>query len=116
MFNTGLSIQQLIDKENEEYKLTDKDVKNFVSFELLVKQRDILYNQWMKDPKDLKLNMYHLILAVNTYIPPLRLNWVDMEFYPERLVDGKPKTPKIVGAPPDDNTNWSMRGVNGLWL
>jgi len=106
LFNTGLSIQQLIDKENEESKLTDKDVQNFVSYEQLVKQRDILHEQWMKDPKNLRLNMYHVILAVNTYIPPLRLNWVDMQFYPERVVNGKAKTPNIVGPPPENTTNY----------
>jgi hypothetical protein len=88
-FNTGISIQRIINKENEDSVLSKKDVANFVPYEDLVRERDKLFELWHHDPKNLKLNMFHLILAVNTYIPPLRLNFVDMEIYPPRIVNGR---------------------------
>ena len=60
----------------------------------------------MKNPKNLKLNMYHLLLAVNTYIPPLRLEWVDMNIWPPRLVEGKPRKVVAAGPPPEDMENY----------
>lgn len=119
LYNTGLSIQQVIDKQNEESVLSAKDIQNFVPEEDLVNERNKLYELWRKDPKNLKLNMYHLILAVNTYIPPLRLNWVGMTIYPPRLVDGKiikkKKKDEVVPPPPEDETNYLWEHSPGKW-
>ena len=61
--------------------------------------------------------MFHLILAVNTYIPPLRLNWIDMEIYPERVVEGKvkKKIPANLPAPPEDDQNYLWEVNPGKW-
>lgn len=116
-YNTGLSIQQVIDKERENSVLDEKDVANFVPYEDLMKERERLYDLWMKDPKNLKLNMFHLILAINTLIPPLRLNFIDMQIYPERLTNGKvnKKIPKNSPEPPDNETNYLWEKTPGHW-
>ena len=90
--------------------LSEAEKKNFVPYEKLVAKRDELYAQWLANPKDLKLNMYHLILAVNTYIPPLRLDFVGMEIYPHRV--GRES---IAGPPPENTTNYLWETVPGHW-
>ena len=65
-----MEIQKKIDKSAEESTMSEKDLANFVPEEQLVKARDDVYSYWMSVPEDQKLNMYSLILAVNTYIPP----------------------------------------------
>ena len=117
MYNQGLSIQQIIDKATEESRFDEKDAMNFVPEESLVEARDKLGVMWNADPKNLRLNMFHLILAVNTYIPPLRLNWIDMEIYPERVVEGKvkKKIPANLPAPPEDDQNYLWEVNPGKW-
>lgn len=117
MFNLGLTTQQIIDKANEDSKLDDEDLKNYVSYRKLVAMRNHYETLWRADPKDLKLNIYHLLLAVNTYIPPLRLDWLDMHVYPPRLVDGRPAKPPTgpVTAPPEDTNNYLWESTPGEW-
>jgi len=47
-FNTGLSIQQVLDKANEESVLSDRDLANFVTYNQLVKRRDDLQKEWLQ--------------------------------------------------------------------
>lgn len=117
MFNLGLTTQQIIDKANEDSKLDDEDLKNYVSYSKLTAMRNHYETLWRADPKDLKLNIYHLLLAVNTYIPPLRLDWLDMHVYPPRLVDGRPAKPPTgpVAAPPEDSNNYLWESTPGEW-
>ena len=88
LYNTGLSMQQIIDKAGEDSEMTDQEKKNFVPYEDIVTVRDRLHAEWLADPKNLRLHMFQLILALNTMVPPLRLNWVGMEVWPHRLVNG----------------------------
>jgi len=113
MFNLGLTTQQII----EDSKLDDEDLANYVPYRKLVAMRNHYETLWRADPKDLKLNMYHLLLAVNTYIPPLRLDWLDMYVYPPRLVDGRPVKPPTgpVAAPPADSNNYLWESAPGEW-
>lgn len=118
MFNTGLSTQQLIDKATQESKLSEQEQSDFVTFPELVKVRDLMHSEWLKNPNDLKLNMYQLILAVNTYIPPLRLDWVDMNVYPPRLLAGKPVPPAtymMATPPPINKMNYLWEQSPGHW-
>ena len=100
-------MQQIIDKAGEDSEMTDQEKKNFVPYEDIVTVRDRLHAEWLADPKNLRLHMFQLILALNTMIPPLRLNWVDMEVWPHRLVNGVPRKPAVTGPPPDNvKTNY----------
>lgn len=81
MWNKALEHQKDIDEQRKENKLTEKELANFVCFQDIVKIRDEYHIKWTQSPKDKKLNMYHLILALNTYIPPMRLNIVGMEIH-----------------------------------
>ena len=47
-YNTGLNIQQRIDKQSEESVLSERELTNFVFYEDLVKRRDALEVEWMK--------------------------------------------------------------------
>ena len=91
MFNEALAVQKKIDVESEDSMLTDREVKNFVHYPEFVRERDRLREHLEINPTDKKTNIYHLILSINTYIPPLRLDWIGMKFWPERVNDaGKP--------------------------
>lgn len=116
-FNRGLTLQQIIDKANEDSLLTEKELRNFVTYEQLVAKRDELEKQFLATPKDLKINMFHMILAVNTYIPPLRHNWLNMSIYPPRKNSSGQviKKPAIVGPPPDDALNYLWEEQPGQW-
>lgn len=85
MWNKALEHQKDIDEQRKENKLSDKEVINFVCYPDMVKIRDDYHNKWTQKPKDKKLNIYHLILALNTYIPPLRLTLIGMEFWTEEI-------------------------------
>lgn len=118
-FNLGLSLQQMIDKGNEQSVLSEKELANFVTYPELVAKRDELEKKWMNDPKDLKLNMFHLLLSVNTYIPPLRLDWLDMNIYPARFKNKKviknPPDPTTIPPPPENDENYLWEEKAGEW-
>ena len=65
----------------------------------------------------MKLNMFTILLSVNTLCPPLRLDWLRMEVFPPRLVDGRvPKVKPAVGVPPPENdTNYLYEEKQGHW-
>lgn len=81
MFNKGKEIQIENDNKRDEGLLGDSELQNFVTYTDLVAQRDRLYEEWQKDLKNKKLNIYHLIVALNTYIPPLRRQYHNMELW-----------------------------------
>ena len=105
-YNTGLSLQQRIDKQNEDSELTEQEEKNFVSFDDLVKKREQLQAEWNVSQSSLKLHMYNLILSFNTMVPPLRLNLVGMQIYPPMLVDGVERKVAATGSPPENKINY----------
>jgi len=79
MFLLGISIQKVINNDNDLNLGNEKDIKNFVSFQDLEKKRDQLLSVWSLKPTCVALNYSHLILALNTYIPPLRLDILNMK-------------------------------------
>ena len=103
-FVEGLQLQKGIDEKQEDSELTEKERANFVCFSDIVEQRDKLHEEWMIRPKDKKLNMYHLILAFNSYFPPLRLNLIDMEIWK-----------KSIPPPSDVETNYLWQTSLGQW-
>ena len=116
LFNTGLKIQQAVDEENRNSVLSEKELANFVTYDELVKKRDEIQKEWLENPKDIRLNMFHMILAINTYIPPLRLTWLEMNIYPPRLVNGAIVKPAITGTPPPENrANYLWEHAPGQW-
>ena len=118
-YNLGLSLQQIIDKSGEESVFSDKELENFVTYDELVTKRDSLEKEWMEEPKDLKLNMFHLLLSINTYVPPLRLDWIEMNIYPPRLKEGaiikKRVDPSTLPPPPENNENYLWEEKEGQW-
>ena len=137
LFNTGLTTQQIIDKANEESMLKEEDKQNYVSYRRLVQKRNEMYELWRKETGNLRLNMYHLILALNTYVPPLRLDWLDMQIYPPQNVHsrgeaveatktrrGRVSAPPperkqadlaALGEPPKNTENYLWEYAPGLW-
>lgn len=104
-YNLGLDLQKEIDKKRDDSELTPKEKENFVCYADLIEQRNKLHDAWMEKRRDKKLNIYHLILALNTYIPPLRLNLINMEFHRERK------------APPSNiQTNYLWEKTKGKWV
>lgn len=104
MFVTGLQLQKGLDEKQEDNELTESERKNFICFENIIEERTKLEEAWRKDIKNAKLNMYHLILAFNSYIPPLRLNLIDMEIHRDR------KEP-----PSNVETNYLWEKTPGKW-
>ena len=115
MYNSGLSIQQVIDKGREESTMTEQEMKNFVPYEDLVKERERLYVEWMKAPNNLKLHMFHLILAFNTLVPPLRLNLPGMQIFPPRMIEGVARKVTEFKEPPENNVNYLYEYEAGKW-
>ena len=119
MFNFTLTIQQRIDKTKEDSLLSEKDLANFVTYDEVVARRDEIEKEWMKEPSNLKLNIYHMVLAANTYVPPLRLDWLDMNIYPPRVKDGKVikkrVDPSTLPPPPENNENYLWEEKEGEW-
>jgi len=105
IFNLGLSHQKSIDQQRKENLLKPKEIANFVCFPDLEKARDEYFRKWMADPKNKKLNMNHLILAMNTYIPPLRLTLIYMQIW------------RGESQPPDDvETNYLWKKPDGKYV
>jgi len=104
MFVVGLELQKGIDDKREDNELTESERANFICFENIIEERTKLDDAWRKDVKNAKLNMFHLILAFNSYIPPLRLNLIDMEIHRDR------KEP-----PSNVETNYLWEKTPGKW-
>ena len=99
------SIHRETDAVAGESKLNDDDLANFVSYEDLVTKRDLTYATWKENLTDLPLNMTHLILALNTYVPPLRHDCLDMVVY---------RNP-IEAPPPEGKANYIWEYAPGQW-
>lgn len=105
MWNKALEHQKTIDEQRKENKLTPTEIQNFVCFQDIERARDEYHVKWLQKPKNKLLNMYHLILAMNTYIPPMRLNIVGMEIW-----TGKKEPPSNV------KTNYLWKKSDGKYV
>jgi len=71
LYTVGIVIQQNVPQgENE---LTEAESKTYVPYEEIVAVRNSIHSNL-----SLKNNMEHLILSLNTYIPPVRLDYLGM--------------------------------------
>mgnify|MGYP000953999649 FL=1 len=90
LWNESLQIAVTNEEEKEENTMTESERKNWVCFSELETRRDAMIKEWKKDEKNTrtekarKHHMYSLILAFNTYIPPLRLDLLEMEIWKEQ--------------------------------
>jgi hypothetical protein len=100
IFQESRVIQEKVEKKRDDQELTVSEKKNFVCEEDIVNKRDVLIQQWNDNKGDKKLHMKMLILALNSYIPPLRLDWLDMEYYDKDR------------EPPKNNTNYLWKHNN----
>jgi ribosomal protein L17 len=102
-WNEALRLQDSIDEERDENLLTPEQLENFVPYPDLLKMQQKWHKAWLLEPKSKKINLYHLILALNTLIPPIRKNYHEMEFW-------RKKTP-----PPEDDTNYLWEKYPSRW-
>jgi hypothetical protein len=92
----GIEIQKIIDDEKGESNLTEEELINHVSYPDFVRKRNQKYEEWVKlreqyqnrpikydkgSSKRRMANLHHLLVAVNTYIPPLRRQWPKMKLH-----------------------------------
>ena len=110
LWNQSLKIAITHEDKNEENQMSKSEQKNWICFADLQKRRDEMIELWNKDKRNIKLessrkaHMYSLILAVNTLIPPLRLDWIGMKIW------NKQEPPPKIGA---DAYLWQQR--KGEW-
>jgi hypothetical protein len=91
LWNTALKIAMISEDKNEDNEMTENEQKNWICFSDLESRRDEMIELWNKDKDNTRLestrkaHIYALILAVNTWIPPLRLDWVGMKFWKKQV-------------------------------
>lgn len=103
MYNEGKTIQIKEDNKRLEGNMKPSELQNFVHYNDLVITRDKIYDTWVNDLSNKKINLHHLIIAVNTYIPPLRRQWHDIEIYTKKT------------APPNNDINYLWEYGNGKY-
>jgi hypothetical protein len=92
----GTQIQKIIDEEKGESLLTEEELRNHITYPQFVRMREKKYEEWVLlskqyDDRPIKYdkgsskrrmaNLHHLLIAVNTYIPPLRRQWPKMKLH-----------------------------------
>lgn len=78
-----LMVKELGEEIMDEYDsnvMNENRAGNFVTFDEIVQKREHYKDLFEKDPSDNKTNITYLLLSLYTYIPPLRVNFVNMEF------------------------------------
>lgn len=103
-FQEARVIQEGVEKIRDDQALTESEKKNFICYETIVTKRDELIQQWKNDKGNKKLHMKMLILAINTYIPPLRLDFLTIELYEKKI------------PPPKNTTNYLWKHNNKYQL
>lgn len=109
-FLEGMKIQDKTNVKAKENVIKQEDLHSYVAYTDLVRMRDKQYADWVaiRDGKGTvharkKANMYHLILALNTYIPPLRRDYAEMELW------------KAKEAPPHNMINYMWEKKPGQY-
>ena len=95
LINSSKLAGKVAQKENESSKLSEKDRTAWLHLPELESVRDSLERKREADPQDKHVNIAHLILCLNTYLPPVRLDYLTAEFYPV-IIDSKKKGKKPV--------------------
>ena len=108
-FVEGLKLSKKVKDKDKDNLLGPNEQKNFVTFTELDNKRKHLYNVWDEEPQNTVSNIDHLILALNTLLPPLRLNYVKSE-----TVNGA-KFWRNKEAPPDNDINYMWEKAPGKW-
>jgi hypothetical protein len=88
LYTAGIVIQQNIPSGDND--MSESENKNYVSYDEICRVRDEIHSTI-----SLKDNIIHLILSLNTYIPPIRLDYIGMKVvYKENApeLDEKSKT------------------------
>jgi hypothetical protein len=73
--------------EKEENVMTEDEKKNWICFADVVEKRNAMISLWNKDFKNIRLestrkhHLYALIMAFNTWWPPMRLDLLGMKFW-----------------------------------
>jgi hypothetical protein len=82
LFVEAKNLQKKVVIQNKDNKLSDRDVMNVVCFEDLEKQLENIWNFTQAHPnyRQRRYILMGLILALNTLIPPMRLDWLDVRF------------------------------------
>lgn len=81
LWNQGKRLQLRVKKKQGQSLLTEKEVRNFICYEDMVKVQKKMYEAWKANPKKQKLNIHHLLVALVTLVPPMRKNYHEIEFY-----------------------------------
>ena len=76
IFLMGIEVQTEYDKSNENQIMTKSEKQNFVCFDDVVFARDVFKNN-----TDFKEHLTYLILCINTYLPPIRHNFLNMPYF-----------------------------------
>lgn len=103
-WNEAMRLQDAIDKARDDNLLTDEQLQNYVSYTELLAMQQKWNKAWLADPKNVKLNIYHLLLALNTLVPPVRKNYHEMQFWTDK------KKP-----PPVNKTNYLWEQYPSRW-
>jgi len=80
LYTIGIVIQQNVPIGDND--LSDNDKKNYIDYNDIVEIRDHIFAT-----VNLKNNVSHLILSLNTYIPPIRLDYIGMRY---KITDTNP--------------------------
>lgn len=102
-WNEAIRLQNKIDEERDENLLNPEQLENFVRYPDLLKMQQKWHKAWLLEPKNIKLNIYHLLLALNTLIPPVRKNYHEMEFWRKKE------------RPPENDTNYMWEQYQSRW-
>jgi hypothetical protein len=90
MWVQSFKIAITYEAERRKNKMTDEEKAHWVSWPDVIKARERYLVEWQKDQKNIlrtkarTAHMYYLLLAFNTYIPPMRLDLVGMEVWREK--------------------------------
>jgi hypothetical protein len=87
LWNESLQIAVADEELKEENTMTAAEKKNWLCFDDIAQRRNDMIALWDKDPTNIRLertrkpHLYALLLAFNTWWPPMRLDLVGMKFW-----------------------------------
>lgn len=103
-FIIGKQLQNEKDNIRDDSLFTERELDNLICYDDIVNEQQRWFKAWCIDRKNKKLNIYHLILAFNTMIPPIRRNYHELVFH-------RDKSP----PPKDNKINYLYENNPGEW-